>query len=126
MCAHAQLCTCLHRKWRCAYCHHLFAGSHANPRTAAQPQGQGLNEKQMRLCDSFVYIPQHGAGTASLNVTVAASIILHHFALWAGYPERGREGAKFAVGERPLRIAGRGEGGGGRAAGVRCAVGGLP
>ena len=23
-------------------------------------QGQGLSEKQMRLCDGFVYIPQHG------------------------------------------------------------------
>lgn len=34
---------------------------------------------------------QYGAGTASLNVAVAASIILHHFANWAGYPERQRE-----------------------------------
>lgn len=34
---------------------------------------------------------QYGAGTASLNVAVAASIILHHFAHWAGYPERQRE-----------------------------------
>ncbi|KAF6252749.1 Alpha/beta knot methyltransferase [Scenedesmus sp. NREL 46B-D3] len=60
-------------------------------------EGQGLSEKQMRLCDGFVYIPQHGQGTASLNVTVAASIILHHFAVWAAYPERQREGAKFTV-----------------------------
>ena len=34
---------------------------------------------------------QYGVGTASLNVAVAASIILHHFAHWAGYPERQRE-----------------------------------
>ena len=54
-------------------------------------QGQGLNAKQLALCDAFVYIPQHGAGTASLNVAVAAAIVLHHFALWAGYPERGRQ-----------------------------------
>lgn len=54
-------------------------------------QGQGLNEKQLALCDSFVYIPQYGPGTASLNVAVAASIVLHHFALFAGYPERQRE-----------------------------------
>jgi hypothetical protein len=27
---------------------------------------------------------QHGVGTASLNVAVAASIVLHHYALWAG------------------------------------------
>jgi hypothetical protein len=38
-----------------------------------------------------VYIQQYGAGTASLNVAVAASIVLHHFALWAGYGERERE-----------------------------------
>jgi tRNA G18 (ribose-2'-O)-methylase SpoU len=34
----------------------------------------------MDICDFFVYIPQYGAGTGSLNVTVAASIVLHHFA----------------------------------------------
>jgi hypothetical protein len=79
---------------------------------SAASQGQGLSAKQMRLCDGFVYIPQHGAGTASLNVTVAASIILHHFALWAGLPERGREGAKFVVGDRPQRTHGRGAPGG--------------
>lgn len=54
-------------------------------------QGQGLTTKQIGLCDSFVYIEQYGAGTASLNVAVAASIVLHHFALWAGYEERQRE-----------------------------------
>ena len=47
-------------------------------------EGQGLSPKQISLCDSFVYIPQHGCGTASLNVAVACSIVLHHFALWAG------------------------------------------
>jgi hypothetical protein len=31
------------------------------------------------LCDFFVYIPQYGGGTASLDVIVAASIVLHHF-----------------------------------------------
>lgn len=62
-------------------------------------EGQGLNEKQMRLCDRFVYIPQYGVGTASLNVAVATSIVLHHFALWAGYPERSRTGQKYDVAE---------------------------
>lgn len=62
----------------------------------------------MSLCDSFVYIPQHGAGTASLNVTVAASIVLHQFAVWAQYPERQREGAKYAVDSNKQRIATRG------------------
>jgi tRNA C32,U32 (ribose-2'-O)-methylase TrmJ len=66
-------------------------------------QGQGLSAKQVRLCDSFVYIPQYGGGTASLNVTVAASIILQNFAVWAGYQERQREGAKYIVDERPPR-----------------------
>lgn len=43
-------------------------------------QGTGLSPKECEICDFFVYIPQYGGGTASLNVTVAASIILHHFA----------------------------------------------
>lgn len=63
-------------------------GTHPLP---LNPQGQGLSAKQLALCDGFVYIPQYGAGTASLNVAVAASIVLHHFALWAGYRERARE-----------------------------------
>jgi len=56
-----------------------------------------------------VYIPQYGPGTASLNVSVAASIVMHHFALWAGYEERSREGEKFMVAERPQRTRKRGE-----------------
>jgi hypothetical protein len=71
-------------------------------------QGTGLSEQQAQLCDAFVYIAQYGEGTASLNVTVAASIVLHHFAVWAGYEERRRSGAKFDVGPRPLRTAPRG------------------
>lgn len=71
-------------------------------------EGQGLNEKQMKLCDEFVYIPQHGVGTASLNVAVATSIVLHHFAIWAGYPERSRHGQKFDVAEKPRRTTQRG------------------
>lgn len=72
-------------------------------------QGQGLSAKQVRLCDSFVYIPQYGGGTASLNVTVAASIILQNFAVWAGYQERQRDGAKFVVDERPPRTRSKSE-----------------
>ena len=71
-------------------------------------QGTGLSPQQAELCDSFVYIEQYGAGTASLNVSVAASIVLHHFALWAGYQERSRHGEKYDVGERPVRRASRG------------------
>ena len=69
---------------------------------------QGLSDGQKRACDSFVYIAQHGTGTASLNVAVAASIVLHHFALWAEYPEAPRQGEKYSVGGRPQRTAPRG------------------
>ena len=81
-------------------------------------EGAGLTEKQIGLCDRFVYIPQYGAGTASLNVTTAAAIALHHFGAWAGYREARRLGHKFEVGQRPQRthargVAPGGEGGGG-------------
>eukprot|EP01018_Ginkgo_biloba_P039851 Gb_11456 [translate_table: standard] len=66
-------------------------------------EGTGLSDKEMEICDFFVYISQYGCGTASLNVTVAASIVLHHFAVWAGFPERRRDGQKFVVAERPVR-----------------------
>ncbi|XP_031482088.1 uncharacterized protein LOC116252143 isoform X2 [Nymphaea colorata] len=42
-------------------------------------EGTGLSSKECEICDFFVYIPQYGCGTASLNVTIAASIVLHHF-----------------------------------------------
>ncbi|KAL0393176.1 UNVERIFIED_CONTAM: putative tRNA/rRNA methyltransferase YsgA [Sesamum radiatum] len=61
-------------------------------------EGTGLSAKECEICDFFVYIPQYGGGTASLNVTVAASIILHHF---GGFSERTREGNKFLVAEKP-------------------------
>lgn len=67
-----------------------------------------MTTKQMSLCDSFVYIPQYGAGTASLNVTVAASILLQHFAVWAGYAERERAQHKFVVAPKPERTTARG------------------
>ena len=75
-------------------------------------EGDGLSSKQMALCDSFVYIRQFGSGTASLNVAVASSIVLHHFALWAGFKERDREGFKFVVAERQNRSTKRGIAGG--------------
>jgi len=64
-------------------------------------RAQDSHKKSVRSVTFFVYIPQYGGGTASLNVTVAASIVLHHFAVWAGFPERGREGNKFIVADRP-------------------------
>ena len=45
-------------------------------------EGTGLHVKQMQSCDAFVRIPQYGGGTASLNVYVAASIVLHRFHHW--------------------------------------------
>ncbi|CAK9180887.1 unnamed protein product [Ilex paraguariensis] len=66
-------------------------------------EGTGLSAKECEICDFFVYIPQYGCGTASLNVTVAASIVLHHFGVWAGFSERTRDGNKFVVAERPVK-----------------------
>ncbi|KAH0478025.1 MAG: uncharacterized protein KVP18_003448 [Porospora cf. gigantea A] len=62
-------------------------------------EGTGMTEKQKSVCDKFVFIPQYGRGTASLNVAVAGSICLHHFGLWAGYSETAREGEKYVVEE---------------------------
>ena len=38
-------------------------------------EGTGLSAGQRAICDSYVYIPQFGCGTASLNVAVAAGIV---------------------------------------------------
>jgi len=62
-------------------------------------EGSGLTEAQCAKCDLFVYIPQFGDGTASLNVAVAASIVFHRFASWAKYPEHARRGEKFVIKE---------------------------
>jgi tRNA G18 (ribose-2'-O)-methylase SpoU len=48
-------------------------------------EGAGMNNKQKELCDDFVYIQQYTRKTGSLNVAIAASIIFHHFSIWAGY-----------------------------------------
>jgi tRNA G18 (ribose-2'-O)-methylase SpoU len=45
-------------------------------------EGQGLSAKQMDSCNGIVRVPQYGVGTASLNVYVAASIILQRFHMW--------------------------------------------
>lgn len=60
-------------------------------------EGCGMTPAQRAACDFFVYIPQHSGATASLNVAVAGSIVLHHFALWASMPEQPRHGEKFVV-----------------------------
>lgn len=40
-------------------------------------EGTGLSLSQKSICQNFVFIPQSGAGTASLNVHVAVSLVLH-------------------------------------------------
>ena len=40
-------------------------------------EGTGLQDKQVQSCQGFCRIPQYGSGTASLNVYVAASIVLY-------------------------------------------------
>ena len=56
--------------------------------------------QQMDDCDELVYmyIPQYGRGTASLNVATAAAIVLHHFAEWAKYgnPQHRCRGAQIS------------------------------
>lgn len=43
-------------------------------------EGTGLDAAEMSVCDYFVYIPQYKSNTECLNVSVAGSIILCHFA----------------------------------------------
>ena len=51
-------------------------------------EGSGMNQKQINACDYFVRIAQYGGGTASLNVNVAANIVMHRFHEWALYGSR--------------------------------------
>jgi len=46
-------------------------------------EGSGMTKKQMSVCDGFIRISQHGGGMASLNVSVAAGIVLHRYFHWA-------------------------------------------
>ena len=57
-------------------------------------EGTGLTPDQLRACDRAIYIPQFGSG-ASLNVNVAAGIVLHRFASWAELPSRPHRDGKF-------------------------------
>jgi tRNA G18 (ribose-2'-O)-methylase SpoU len=45
-------------------------------------EGDGIHPKHMQACQAFVRIPQYGVGTASLNVNVAANIVLYRFHEW--------------------------------------------
>jgi tRNA G18 (ribose-2'-O)-methylase SpoU len=57
-------------------------------------EGVGLSPQQLQACDYFVQIPQYGRG-ASLNVNVAAGIVLHHFAVWAQFVSNPSHDGKF-------------------------------
>lgn len=67
-----------------------------------------MSNVQKSYCDALVYVPQYGTGTASLNVNVATGIVLHHFAYWSKIKEVDKNGQKFIVGEKPLRINSKG------------------
>ena len=67
-------------------------------------EGQGLSAKQIEMCDSLVYIPQHGTAV-SLNVNVAAGIVLHQFAAWAKFSETEIRDNKFVDEIMAERIA---------------------
>ncbi|KAL7433670.1 hypothetical protein ACHAXH_005451 [Discostella pseudostelligera] len=45
-------------------------------------EGSGMSSKQMSICDGFIRISQYGGGTASLNVSVAAALVLHRYHHW--------------------------------------------
>jgi tRNA G18 (ribose-2'-O)-methylase SpoU len=45
-------------------------------------EGQGIHPIHLKACQALVRIPQYGAGTASLNVNVAANIVLYRFHQW--------------------------------------------
>eukprot|EP01060_Flectonema_neradi_P011568 TRINITY_DN18625_c0_g1_i1.p1 TRINITY_DN18625_c0_g1~~TRINITY_DN18625_c0_g1_i1.p1 ORF type:complete len:255 (+),score=28.11 TRINITY_DN18625_c0_g1_i1:65-829(+) len=60
-------------------------------------EGQGMHSSVKAVCDWFTYIPQYSQGTASLNVTSAAAIVLHQYAQWGCSVEASREGEKFVV-----------------------------
>eukprot|EP00581_Thalassiosira_minuscula_P008737 CAMPEP_0183707000 /NCGR_PEP_ID=MMETSP0737-20130205/3704_1 /TAXON_ID=385413 /ORGANISM="Thalassiosira miniscula, Strain CCMP1093" /LENGTH=254 /DNA_ID=CAMNT_0025934567 /DNA_START=198 /DNA_END=962 /DNA_ORIENTATION=+ len=46
-------------------------------------EGSGMSSKQMAACDGFIRISQYGGGTASLNVSVAAGLVLHRYFHWS-------------------------------------------
>ena len=62
-------------------------------------EGAGLDTNQKEICDHFVYVPQYSDKPVSLNVAIAGSIAMEHFAVWACYTEKGQKGQKYVVDE---------------------------
>ncbi len=48
-------------------------------------EGTGLNEKQRKASTGCLYIPHYGEGTASLNVHIATTIVMHHYAEYTNH-----------------------------------------
>ena len=42
-------------------------------------EGSGLHPKYMEACDALIMLSQYGSGTASFNVSIAASMVLYRF-----------------------------------------------
>lgn len=59
-------------------------------------EGTGLSERQRRMCDRFVYIPQYSNAMASINVACASAIVLQHFAYNVGMTPEKIVGEKFS------------------------------
>merc|ERR1712211_229030 len=68
----------------------------------------GLTREQIEHCDSFVYIPQFGAGVGSLNVSCACSVVLYQFSACANSPGRG--GLGFPEDPKPAMVKPHGAG----------------
>ena len=56
-----------------------FSGPHDKVAFMPGNEGVGLSQQQKDMCQGFVYIPQPGTGTASLNVTIATTLRLHRY-----------------------------------------------
>lgn len=66
-------------------------------------ESHGLLPEEFKECQSFVYIPQYGAGVGSLNVAMAATVVFSQFGHTMKFSEAARSGHKFAEG---LEVAG--------------------
>jgi tRNA G18 (ribose-2'-O)-methylase SpoU len=62
----------------------------------------GLEAEAAQICDKTVFIPQYSRGIGSLNVCVAASILVYNFAVWAKFEPVSCTGQKFAGAEEDL------------------------
>ena len=101
-------------------CTHPFRGDTA---LLLGNEGTGLSSTQVDVCDHFVFISQHGGGTASLNVSVAAATVMHHFQIWSAAavpPAAAAAAAVVVAGEGA--VVGAGAGAGAAAAGATAAA----